>query len=106
MESTGKPPPLSGTPAVLIKPPSGKLTLDLGDLWHYRDLLLILIWRDIKVRYKQTALGAAWAVLQPLLTMVVFSLLFGVIAKLPSEGIPYFHLHRSAALAVVCPCHD
>ena len=58
-------------------------------MWHYRDLLFILAWRDIKVRYKQTALGAAWAILQPVLTMVVFSLLFGGIAKLPSEGVPY-----------------
>ncbi len=76
-------------PVTWIKPPSRLPTLGLGEIWEYRDLLLILAWRDIKVRYKQTALGAAWAVLQPLLTMVVFSLLFGGIAKLPSEGIPY-----------------
>lgn len=73
----------------LIRPPSRWPTLHLGELWEYRDLLFILIWRDIKVRYKQTALGAAWAVLQPLLTMVLFSLLFGRLAGLPSEGIPY-----------------
>jgi lipopolysaccharide transport system permease protein len=73
----------------IITPPSRFPTLDLKELWEARDLLLILAWRDIKVRYKQTTLGAAWAVLQPLLTMVVFSLLFGVAAKLPSEGIPY-----------------
>ncbi len=76
-------------PITWVRPPSRFPSLELRDLWEYRDLLFILAWRDIKVRYKQTALGAAWAVLQPLLTMVVFSLLFGGIAKLPSEGIPY-----------------
>jgi lipopolysaccharide transport system permease protein len=76
-------------PLTVVIPPSRWPTLNLKELWEYRDLLFILAWRDIKVRYKQTTLGAAWAVLQPLLTMVVFSLLFGVAAKLPSEGIPY-----------------
>ena len=76
-------------PLVVVRPPSRWPSLRLGELWEYRDLLFILAWRDIKVRYKQTTLGVAWAVLQPLLTMVVFSLLFGGIAKLPSEGIPY-----------------
>jgi lipopolysaccharide transport system permease protein len=63
--------------------------LELGDLWAHRDLFCILAWRDVKVRYKQTALGAAWAILQPLLTMVVFTLLFGRLARVPSEGQPY-----------------
>jgi lipopolysaccharide transport system permease protein len=58
-------------------------------LWEYRELLYFLVWRDIKVRYKQTALGAAWAILQPVLTMVVFSVFFGRLAKVPSDGIPY-----------------
>jgi lipopolysaccharide transport system permease protein len=73
----------------VIVPPSRLPTLNIKELWEYRDLLFILAWRDIKVRYKQTTLGAAWAILQPVLTMVVFSLLFGVAAKLPSEGLPY-----------------
>jgi lipopolysaccharide transport system permease protein len=72
-----------------ITPPSKWPKLHLGELWAYRDLLWILAWRDIKVRYKQTMLGAAWAILQPLLTMVVFSLIFGRVAQLPTEGIPY-----------------
>jgi lipopolysaccharide transport system permease protein len=63
--------------------------LRLGELWRFRELLYFLTWRDIKVRYKQTFLGAAWAILQPLLTMVVFSLFFGRLAKVPSQGIPY-----------------
>src|SRR5262245_15769339 len=61
----------------------------LRELWEFRELLYFLIWRDVKVRYKQTALGAAWAVLQPLLTMLVFSLFFGRLAKMPSDGVPY-----------------
>jgi lipopolysaccharide transport system permease protein len=65
------------------------VSLKLRDLWEYRELLYFLTWRDIKVRYKQTALGAAWAVLQPVLTMVVFSLFFGKLAKVPSDNIPY-----------------
>ncbi len=65
------------------------LALGLPELWSYRELLLFLVWRDIKVRYKQTALGAAWAMLQPLMAMLVFTLLFGRLAKLPSDNIPY-----------------
>ncbi|MCA2001025.1 MAG: ABC transporter permease [Chloroflexi bacterium] len=76
-------------PFVVIEPQSGWVSLELNDLWRYRDLLFLLTWRDIKVRYKQTALGAAWAVLQPLLTMLIFSLIFGQLAKLPSDGVPY-----------------
>ena len=63
--------------------------LKLGELWEYRELLYFLVWRDIKVRYKQTALGAAWAIIQPFLTMVVFSLFFGYLAKVPSDAVPY-----------------
>ena len=65
------------------------MPLELAELWQYRELLYFLVWRDIKVRYKQTALGAAWAVMQPLFMMVVFSLFFGRLAKVPSDGIPY-----------------
>jgi lipopolysaccharide transport system permease protein len=76
-------------PVVRIRPVKGWMPIHLGELWEYRDLLRLLAWRDIKVRYKQTALGAAWAVLQPLLTMAVFSLFFGRLAKVPSDGLPY-----------------
>src|SRR6266446_3915548 len=67
----------------------GGVGLRLGELWVYRELLYFLIWRDIKVRYKQTVLGAAWAIIQPLMTMLVFSIFFGRLAKVPSDGIPY-----------------
>jgi lipopolysaccharide transport system permease protein len=77
------------TPPVLRIRASHRLHLNLKDLWEYRELLYFLVWRDIKVRYKQTALGAAWAVLQPLLTMLVFTVFFGRLAKVPSDGIPY-----------------
>ncbi|HEV3468839.1 MAG TPA: ABC transporter permease [Pyrinomonadaceae bacterium] len=72
-----------------IQPSAGWVSLRLRDLWEYRELLYFLIWRDIKVRYKQTALGAAWAVLQPLMTMLVFSVFFGRLARMPSDNIPY-----------------
>src|SRR4030042_4045725 len=74
---------------VHIKPSTGLAALNLGDLWPYRELVLFMIWRDIKVRYKQTFLGAAWAVIQPLLTMLVFNFVFGTIAKVPTDGVPY-----------------
>jgi lipopolysaccharide transport system permease protein len=76
-------------PISVYEPTHGWLSLRLGELWHYRELLYFLPWRDIKIRYKQTALGVAWAVLQPLITMVIFSVIFGQLAKLPSDGIPY-----------------
>ena len=74
---------------LIIEPPRGWEGLGLRELWRYRGLLYFLTWRDVKVRYKQTLLGAAWAVLQPVLTMLIFSIIFGQLAKLPSEGIPY-----------------
>src|SRR4029077_12166094 len=74
---------------LIIRPSRGWLTLNLRDLWDYRELLYFLVWRGVKVRYKQTALGAAWAILQPVLTMLVFSVFFGRLAKMPSDGIPY-----------------
>ena len=73
----------------VIKPSRGWVPLRLRDLWEYRELLFFLTWRDIKVRYKQTALGALWAIIQPFFTMVVFSIFFGRLAKIPSDGIPY-----------------
>jgi lipopolysaccharide transport system permease protein len=74
---------------VLVRPSTGWVSVDLRELWEYRDLLYFLVWRDIKVRYKQTVLGATWAVLQPLLTMAVFSLFFGKLSSIPSDGVPY-----------------
>lgn len=74
---------------VHIEPPRGWISFKLDELWEYRELLYFLTWRDIKVRYKQTALGAAWAVIQPFFTMVVFSVFFGRLAKVPSDGLPY-----------------
>lgn len=79
----------SQTPTIEILPPRRGISLDLGDLWRYRELLFFLTWRDIKVRYKQTALGVAWALLQPLLTTVLFTLIFGYFLELPSGGVPY-----------------
>src|SRR5664279_5014195 len=76
-------------PMTVYEPTHGWLSLRLRELWQYRELLYFLTWRDIKVRYKQTALGAAWAIIQPFFTMVVFSLFFGQLAGIPSEGIPY-----------------
>ncbi len=72
-----------------IRPSTGWVSLKLDELWQYRELLYFLVWRDIKVRYKQTTLGATWAIIQPFFTMVVFSLFFGKLAKIPSDGIPY-----------------
>lgn len=72
-----------------LQPRQGWTFLDLKDLWNYRELLYFLAWRDIKIRYKQTLLGVAWAVLQPALTMAIFSLFFGKLARIPSDGIPY-----------------
>lgn len=73
----------------VIKPSSGWSALNLRDLWIYRELIYFMTWRDLKVRYKQTLLGAGWAILQPFLTMVVFSIFFGNLAKVPSDGVPY-----------------
>ncbi len=77
------------TPVIRIEPSKGWIPLKLHELWEYRELLYFLTWRDIKVRYKQTALGAAWAIIQPLSSMLIFSLFFGKLAKIPSDGIPY-----------------
>jgi homopolymeric O-antigen transport system permease protein len=74
---------------IILRPSRGWAALNLGDLWHYRELIYFMTWRDLKVRYKQTLLGVSWAILQPFLTMVVFSIFFGELAKIPSDGIPY-----------------
>lgn len=81
----------AGVPDVVttIAPSRGWVSLKLPEVWEYRELLFFLMWRDIKVRYKQTVLGVLWAILQPLSTMVVFSLFFGRLAKVPSDDIPY-----------------
>ncbi|MGH7829436.1 MAG: ABC transporter permease, partial [Candidatus Binatia bacterium] len=76
-------------PVVRIEPSHGRVLLRLNEVWAYRELMFFLIWRDIKVRYKQTLLGASWAIIQPLFTMIVFSVIFGRIAKIPSDGVPY-----------------
>jgi len=87
-----------GSPIVRIEARRAWLALDLGELWAYRDLIYFFVWRDIKVRYKQTVIGAAWAILQPVLTMIVFSLFFGKLAKIPSQGLPYPIFYYTALL--------
>lgn len=79
----------SERPVIVVRPRRRRLSIDLAGVWAYRELLWILAARDVKVRYKQTVLGAAWAILQPLLTMIVFSLVFGRLAGIPSDGVPY-----------------
>ncbi len=74
---------------IYIKPSKGLAALNLRDLWVYRELVFFMVWRDVKVRYKQTMFGMAWAVIQPVMTMLVFTFLFGKVAKLPTDGIPY-----------------
>lgn len=73
----------------VIKPPKGLVNIDFQEIWRFRELLYIFAWRDLKVRYKQTILGIAWAIFQPLLTMVIFTVFFGNLAKIPSDGVPY-----------------
>lgn len=76
-------------PTINIEPPKKWVPIDFKELWHYRELLFFFIWRDIKIRYKQTGLGCLWAIIQPLLMMLIFTLFFGGLAKVPSEGFPY-----------------
>src|SRR5436190_2964876 len=80
---------LPDEPLVVIEERNAWISIDLAELWRNRELLYFLTWRDIKVRYKQTVLGAAWALIQPFFTMVVFSLFFGRLAKMPSDDLPY-----------------
>src|SRR5262245_61707826 len=83
----------------IIRPASGWLDLDLGAVWRYRELLFFLVWREVKIRYKQAALGIAWAVVQPLFTVLIFTAIFGIFARFPSDGLPY----PVFALAAVLP---
>ncbi|MBP1752965.1 MAG: type transporter [Geobacteraceae bacterium] len=76
-------------PSIIIQPRKGLFQLDLRSVWNHRELLFFLVWRDVKVRYKQTAIGALWAILQPMVTMVLFTVIFSKFAKIPSDGIPY-----------------
>src|SRR5262245_10298388 len=78
-----------GPPTFVIEARPRVPSLDLGPIWQRRELLYFLVWRDVKVRYKQTAIGAAWAVLSPLFTVLIFTLVFGKLAKIPSDGLPY-----------------
>jgi lipopolysaccharide transport system permease protein len=82
-------PPAIEPPTIVIQPSHGWISLQLRALWEYRELLYFLVWRDLKVRYKQTVLGVLWIVLQPVVSMVVFSLLFGTLLKVPSGDVPY-----------------
>ena len=77
------------TQTTYIKPSDSWLSLDLKDLWSYRELLYFLTWRDVKVRYKQTAIGVVWAILQPVLTTVIFTVIFSTIARFESQTVPY-----------------
>lgn len=79
----------SSEPVVLIRPSPAWRTVDLREVWRYRELLYFFVWRDVKVRYKQTVLGVSWAVIQPLFAMIIFAFFFGRVAKLPSDGMPY-----------------
>lgn len=79
----------SSVPIRVIEPTKGWLSLDLGEVWRYRELLQLLVWRNTIVRYKQSIVGIGWALIQPLTSMVIFSLIFGQLAKLPSDGVPY-----------------
>ena len=98
MSATAETPLLAKPPILRITPPARWWAIPFGELWAYRELLYFFVWRDIKIRYKQTAIGAAWAVLQPFLTMLVFSLFFGKLAHIPSEGLPYPIFYYSALL--------
>src|SRR2546423_5717390 len=85
----GESPIPQAIPPLILRPGGGWTSLGLRELWEYRELLYFLVWRDIKVRYKQTVLGGAWAIIQPFFMMIVFSLFFGRLARVPSDGVPY-----------------
>lgn len=90
MAMMAEPAPLGEVaPTTVIRPTTGWLGINLHELWEYRELAFFFVWRDLKVRYRQTALGAAWALLQPLMLMLIFTLIFSVIAKIPSDELPY-----------------
>jgi len=91
-----------GTPgrvhSILIQPSKGLFHFDLRELWQYHELLYFLIWREVKIRYKQTVIGASWAIIQPLMTVVIFTIVFGKFAKIPSDGLPYLVFAYTALL--------
>ena len=89
MQSEESLPTTSPIEEIIIEPPHSWFSLRLKEIWTFRELLYFFVWRDIKVRYKQTVLGISWAVLQPLITMVIFSIVFGKLAKISSDGAPY-----------------
>jgi lipopolysaccharide transport system permease protein len=88
-QSAPLPHPFSASPILRIEPPRSLFELRLREVWAYRELLYFFVWRDVKIRYKQTAIGVLWVILQPVLNMLVFTLFFGRLAKLPSDGLPY-----------------
>ena len=88
----------SAESTVIIEPRNGSFNLDLRAIWQYRELLYFLVWRDLKVRYKQTVIGIGWAVLQPVITMIIFTAVFGGLVKMPSDGLPYPIFFYSALL--------
>jgi lipopolysaccharide transport system permease protein len=85
-------------PVLRITPPGGWWKLPFAEIWEYRELIYFFVWRDIKVRYKQTAIGASWAIIQPLATMLLFTMVFGRLAHIPSEGLPYAVFYYAALL--------
>jgi lipopolysaccharide transport system permease protein len=89
MECNPAAPPLPIPKPTIIEPKKGWIPVNLQELWEYRELLYFLVWRDIKVRYKQTVIGVAWAVIQPIVSMAIFSIIFGTLANMPSQGVPY-----------------
>src|SRR5213082_63406 len=87
---------------IRIEPPRGLLELRLREVWAYRELLYFFVWRDVKIRYKQTTIGVLWVILQPVLNMLVFTLFFGRLAKLPSDGLPYPVFYFAALIPWTC----
>ena len=98
MSTSPAPAAVAGIPVIDIAPQCGWLDIDFGELWRFRELAYFFVWRAIKIRYKQTLIGAAWAVVQPIATMLVFCLFFGHLAKIPSAGLPYPIFYFSALL--------
>ncbi|MGA7245320.1 MAG: ABC transporter permease [Terracidiphilus sp.] len=98
MSSSLDPVPIAGVALIDIIPPRGWLSLELGELWRFRDLAYFFVWRTIKIRYKQTAIGAAWAIIQPVAEMLVFTVFFGYLARIPSGDTPYPIFYLSALL--------
>lgn len=98
MAAASHAPTVDGLPVLRITPREGWFALDYHELWEYHELIYFFVWRDIKIRYKQTAIGAVWAVLQPFLTMLLFSIVFGRLAHIPSQGLPYPIFYYSALL--------